>query len=129
MPREDSLMRQISELGFALKRLMERMKGGKAGGGLTLDSDTVNGAMNEELGFDLNRLLAVEREDLIPLLLENPGFSADNLEFFADYLVDLGTGNNNQENLYGKAAVIYEYVDKITATFSMERFNKLQKIR
>lgn len=129
MPREDSLMRQISELGFALKRLMERMKGGKAGGGLTLDSDTVNVMMNEELGFDLNRLLAVEPENVIPLLLENPGFSADNLEFFADYLVDLGTGSNNQKNLYTKAIVIYEYVDKITATFSMERFNKLQKIR
>lgn len=129
MPREDSLMRQISELGFALKRLMERMKGGKTGGGLTLDSDTVNVTMNEELGFDLNRLLAVEREKVIPFLLENPGFSADNLEFFADYLVAIGRGSVNQENLYGKATVIYEHVDTITATFSMERFNKLQKIR
>lgn len=129
MPREDSLMRQISELGFALKRLMERMKGGKTGGGLTLDSDTVSVALHEELGFDLNTVLTVERENIIPFLLENSGFSADNLELFADYLADIGKGSAHQRNLYEKAAAIYEYINKVTATFSMERQNKLQKIR
>lgn len=129
MPREDSLMRQISELGFALKRLMERMKGGKTGGGLILDSDTVNVTLHEELGFDLNTLLTLERENIIPFLLENPGFSADNLELFADYLADIGKDSPHQRNLYEKAVTIYEYVNKATATFSMERQNKLQKIR
>ena len=129
MPREDSLMRQISELGFALKRLMERMKGGGSGGGLTLDSDTVNSALTEEMGFGLDALLNVEPENIISFLLENPGFSADNLELFADYLTQIEPEKDYQENLYRKAVAIYDYVNKATATFSMERQNKIQAIR
>ncbi|THF50621.1 hypothetical protein E6C50_10385 [Flavobacterium supellecticarium] len=129
MPREDSLMRQISELGFALKRLMERMKGGGSGGGLTLDSDTVNSALIEEMGFGLDTLLNVEPENIISFLLENPGFSADNLELFADYLTQIEPEKDYQENLYRKAVAIYDYVNKATATFSMERQNKIQAIR
>ncbi|MEO4006251.1 hypothetical protein [Flavobacterium sp. CAU 1735] len=129
MPREDSLMRQISELGFALKRLMERMKGGGFGGGLTLDSDPVDNALTEEMGFGRDTLLQVAPENIISFLLENPGFSADNLELFADYLTQIGQGKDYQENLYRKAVVIYDYVNKATATFSMERQNKIQAIR
>lgn len=129
MPREDNLMRQISELGFALKRLMERMKGGGSGSGLTLDSDPVDKALTEEIGFGLDALLNVEPENIISFLLENPGFSADNLELFADYLTQVGQGKDYQENLYRKAVTIYDYVNKATATFSMERQNKIQAIR
>jgi|GEM_PF-1237832 len=129
MPREDSLMRQISELGFALKRLMERMKGGGSGGGLTLDSDTVDSALTAEMGFGLDVLLAVEPENTISFLLENPGFSADNLELFADYLAQIGREKEYQENLYRKAVTIYDYVNTATATFSMDRQNKILAIR
>jgi len=105
------------------------MKGGGSGGGLTLDSDPVDAALTEEMGFGLDALLNIESENIIPFLLENPGFSADNLEFFADYLVQIGQGKGYQVNLYRKAVTIYEYVNKATATFSMDRQNKIQAIR
>mgnify|MGYP006257320445 CR=1 FL=1 len=105
------------------------MKGGGSGGGLTLDSDTVNSALTEEMGFGLDALLNVEPENIISFLLENPGFSADNLELFADYLTQIEPEKDYQENLYRKAVAIYDYVNKATATFSMERQNKIQAIR
>lgn len=130
MPKEDVLMRQISELGFALRRLMERMKGGKGGGGgISQSSLADNVALKEELGLDWQEFLDLDADQLIPFLLENPGFSAENMELFADYLVQTGKESYHKQNLYAKALLIYTHVDKETATFSMERSGKIQRIK
>ncbi len=124
MAKEDLLTKQISQLGFFLRRLLEKITKSN-----TLDNSDaidleINQKLQEELGFDLKKIEAIPTDGIIDFLLRNDYFSPENLELFADILV-----TTNKKGFAEKALKIYDYVNTKTATYSMDRNIKIQTIK
>jgi hypothetical protein len=129
MPREDLLLRQISQLGFVLKRMIEMLTGTKSGAELTETMTAVEVKLKEELGFDINAIKEIPSEKIVEFLLDNPSFNPENLELFAVFLEELANASDvDKIGFYEKALQIYGYVNQKTATFSIERNAKMELI-
>lgn len=124
MAKEDFLSKQIAQLGFVLKKMFEKLIGSQSDTDFRTSVSQVNAALKEELGFDLNAIEEIPKEELVSFLLKNQYFNPDNIEIFADILVRIEKSDFN-----GKALLLYEYVNTKTATFSMERNLKIQNIK
>jgi hypothetical protein len=130
MPREDLLLKQISQLGFVLKRMIEMLTSSKSGAELTETMTAVEVKLKEELGFDINTIREVPPENIVEFLLENPNFNPENLELFAVFLEELANKNDaDKTGFYEKALQIYLYINQKTATFSIERNAKIELIK
>ena len=124
MAKEDFLSKQIAQLGFVLKRMFEKLIGGKSDAEFSTVVSQINGALKEELGFDLDTIEGISKDELVSFLIQNQYFTSENVEIFADILAHIGKLDFNE-----KALLLYEYVNAKTATFSMERNLKIQNIR
>lgn len=124
MAKEDLLTKQINQLGFFLRRMLEKITNANALDNSEETDLEINQKLQEELGFDLKAIEVIPSAEIIDFLLKNEYFSPENLELFADILVK--SGNNGFDE---KALQIYEYINKQTAVFSMERDLKMQRIK
>lgn len=124
MPKEDFLSKQISQLGFFLKKVLGKLTGVDSEDAMTETVSETNAELKEILGFDLNDVQKLSLDEVVPFLLQRDYFSADNLELFADILL-----KTNLEDFCKKALLIYEHIDRETATFSMERNLKMKRIK
>ncbi|EKT4545739.1 hypothetical protein ACLH3Q_002324 [Flavobacterium psychrophilum] len=123
MRKEDYLTTQINQLGYVLKRILEKLTGTKSNDQLGVVWVVDNFKLKEKLGFDLAILDTISGENLIPFLITKEGFNDSNIELFADVLVKI-----DKEKYAKKALQIYNYVNQITATFSFERDLKIKEI-
>ncbi|AIG30276.1 hypothetical protein SL053_001644 [Flavobacterium psychrophilum] len=123
MRKEDYLTTQINQLGYVLKRILEKLTGTKSNDQLGVVWVVDNFKLKEKLGFDLAILDTISDENLIPFLITKEGFNDSNIELFADVLVKI-----DKEKYAKKALQIYNYVNQITATFSFERDLKIKEI-
>lgn len=123
MGKEDFLTRQINQLGFVLKKILEKLTGTKSNDELSETVSVVNFKLNEQLDFDLGILETISDENLIEFLTQKEGFNHENLELFADILIKM-----DKEKYAKKALQIYNYVNRMTATFSLERDSKIKEL-
>ncbi|SFA74217.1 hypothetical protein SAMN05660845_0324 [Flavobacterium swingsii] len=123
MGKEDYLTRQINQLGFVLKKILEKLTRTKSSDGLSETVSVVNFKLNEQLGFDLEILDTISDDNLIEFLTQKEGFNHENLELFADILIKM-----DKEKYAKKALQIYNYVNQATATFSFERDFKIKEL-
>jgi predicted hydrocarbon binding protein len=131
MPKEDMLIRQINQLGFVLKRMIEMLTGGSDSGiDLSETMTAVEVKVKEELDFDIKTILGIPSENIVEFLLKNQSFNPENLELFAIFLESLANRiDADKTNFYEKALQVYLYIDKKTATFSFERSTKIGMIK
>lgn len=124
MAKEDLLTKQINQLGFFLRRILEKITNEN----VNYDSDAtdmeINQKLQEELGLDLKVIEAIPSAEIVSFLLKNEYFSPENLELFADILVKSGKKGFDE-----KALQIYDYVNTKTATYSIDRNMKIQNIK
>ena len=123
MGKEDHLTRQINQLGFVLKKILEKLTGTKNNDGLSERVSEVNFKLKELLDFDLEILDTISDENIIEFLTQKEGFNYSNIELFADILIKI-----EKEKYTNKALQIYNYVNYITATFSFERDLKIKEL-
>lgn len=124
MAKEDLLTRQIAQLGFVLRKMFEKLTGSKSGNDLEENLQQVNLKLEEELSFDLETIALIPNEEIVSFLLHRQNFDAENIELFADLLMAADAANFGE-----KALLLYSYVNLKTATFSMERNLKIEKIK
>ena len=124
MAKEDLLTRQIAQLGFVLRKMLEKLTGSTSGNDLEESVQQVNLKLNEELSFDLETIAMLPKEEVVSFLLEHQNFNAENIELFADVLMAADAAVFQE-----KALLIYSYVNIKTATFSIERNSKIEKIK
>lgn len=124
MPKEDYLSKQISQLGFFLRKALEKLIKHNNDADLSQSVSEINFKLKEELGFDLTTLEAISQEELIAFLEQNPQFNVGNLEVLADILSVF-----NNENFNKKALQIYNHINAKTATFSFERNSKIENLK
>ena len=123
MGKEDHLTRQINQLGFVLSKMLEMLAGAKNNDDLSETVSVVNFKLKEKLDFDLEILETISEENFIEFLTQNEGFNSSNIELFADILIKI-----DKEKYAKKALEIYNYVNRITATFSFERDLKIKEL-
>ena len=123
MGKEDYLTRQINQLGFVLKKILEKLTGIKNNDELSETVSVVNFKLNENLGFNLNILDPISDENLVEFLIQKDAFNHSNIELFADILIKI-----DKEKYAKKSLQIYNHVNQITATFSFERDSKIKEL-
>lgn len=124
MAKEDLLSKQINQMGFFLRKILEKITNSDS---LEETAETVleiNIGLKETLGFTLEEIEKLPVEEVVSFLLQYECFSVENLELFADILVKVG-----KVDFHKKALCIYEYVNLKTATFSMDRNFKIQSLK
>lgn len=124
MAKEDFLSKQIAQLGFVLKKMFEKLIGGKSDAEFSTVVSQLNDQLKEELGFDLDTIEEISKDELVSFLIQNQYFTPENVEIFADILARIGKSDFNE-----KALLLYEYVNGKTATFSLDRNLKIQNIK
>lgn len=124
MAKEDLLSKQINQLGYFLRKMIEKLSNADfVADSFELVSE-INTELNEVLHFNFGDIEKLSDDEIIPFLLQNESFSTENMELFADILIAA-----NSENFSNKALRVYEYINFKTATFSMERNLKIQRIK
>jgi hypothetical protein len=123
MGKEDYLTKQINQLGFVLRKILEKLTGTKNNNELSEMVSVVNFKLDEKLGFNFEVLDAISDENIIEFLIQKEGFNHSNFELFADILIKI-----DKVRYAKKALQIYNYVNQITATFSFERDLKIKEL-
>ena len=131
MRQDDYFLRQIDILGRILgKILTDLLK--KKGTGEIMDSVEVTAqALKSELDIDLNSLLLVNNENLVEFLKTEKKFGEQHLEKMAELFFILGQDLKNEKALLflQKSVTIYEYLNKTSSTYSLDRIHKIDKIK
>ena len=133
MQQRDIIKDQIEQLGKVLGKLITLMLGLKGNGDILDNIQQVAEEFDTELHIDLNKLIALEQEEFQKALAEKfQNFEAP-LEQLGDLLSEIGQrcgpeGALRQQYLQ-KALWTYEYINTISATFSMERMGKMSHIK
>ena len=134
MPQEDHLKKQIDQLGRVLGKILADLIGHKAQGQIIAEPEAIYSLLKDAL--DIDDLLAIPIAELMTTLLSNNKFNNDNFEKLADILflmaeeVDQGNKLNLMKNkLFERSLIIYEYLNKSSMTYSLERHLKMVKIK
>ncbi len=136
MEQEDYIKRQIDKLGQVLGIILSDLIGLKNQADIQSGIDSVNQAFINELNLDLNELIAVSKEDFLNTLLDTKKFSNESLEKLGDILLLLAeeteqrnSDNNNVRKLNEKSLCIFEYIDHVSACYSIDRNSKIETIK
>ncbi len=131
MRQDDYFLRQIDILGRILgKILTDLLK--KKGTGEIMDSVEVTAqALKSELDIDLNSLLLVNNENLVEFLKTEKKFGEQHLEKMAElfFILDQDLKNEKALLFLEKSVTIYEYLNKTSSTYSIDRMHKIDKIK
>ena len=131
MRQDDYFLRQIDLLGRILgKILTDLLK--KKGTGEIMDSvEVTTQALKNELDIDLSSLLLVDNESFVEFLKTEKKFGEQHLEKMAELFFILGQDLKNEKPLLflEKSVTIYEYLNKTSSTYSIDRMHKIDKIK
>jgi hypothetical protein len=132
MRQEDYLLKQIDQLGQVLARLIGSILGLKNQGKETEIVSLVDKTLKNELDIDLSRLISIPKGRLIETIKQNKEISNENLDRLADILTEIANVEQNKviQNLYFEHILeIYKYVEKNDKTYSLERYQKMERIK
>ena len=136
MERRDYLMDQLNQLFRVLTKTLLDFIGLKNQGMVTEGMGVVSKVLQNELGFDIDGLIAIPTDELIKTLLEKKKMQSQHFEVLANILLavadELWTRNLKNErtrNLYDKCLCIYEYLNKTSSTYSLDRQMKIGRVK
>ncbi|MFZ4464216.1 MAG: hypothetical protein ACOYN5_10230 [Bacteroidales bacterium] len=135
MEQEDYIKKQIDRLGKVFGKILADLLGFKNQADIQSGIEYVNQDFINELNLDLNELIVVSNEDFINTLLDTKKFSNENLENLGDILLLLaeeteqGNSDNNKVRILNeKSLCIFEYIDHVSACYSIDRNSKIETI-
>ncbi len=82
------------------------------------------------MGYDREKLSAIEDDRWIETLLDTRRFNTENLEKLADLLLSMAEHDSTvrQDRFYRKSLMIYKHLEESEKTYSMERNANIEKI-
>jgi hypothetical protein len=132
MYRRDYLKKQIDELGRVLNALLSDLLKLKNSGNASGGVEATNKVLQKELTIDLSQLLSIPDDTFIEELKKKQ-ITDDNLNRLADILLMLADDANEQGTqknlLYKKSLLLLEHVQRSNSTYSMERHEKIERIK
>lgn len=131
MEQEDRLKKQIDQLGKVLGKILSDLLRLKNQGDASISIDSVFVSFKTELDLNLEEIIDYPLDDLINYLKKEKGFANSNLEILADILFHLENGANlsRQCECLERALTIYEYNQLQDSNFSIERMEKINRIK
>lgn len=136
MEQRDYLQKQIDQLGRVLGKLLADLIGLKNQGEVSEGIEITSQKLKDELDLDLEDLINMPADELLPSLQLKNSFSKEGLEKLADILLIIADDTyNRQDNkersksFYFKSLNIYEHLEKTETTYSFERHYKIEKIK
>ena len=131
MRQDDYFLRQIDILGRILGKILTELLKKKSSGEIMDSVEVTAQALKSELDIDLNSLLLVGNENLVEFLKTEKKFGDQHLEKMAELFFILGQDIKNEKALLflQKSLTIYEYLNKTSSTYSLDRIHKIDKIK
>ncbi len=134
MPQEDYLKKQIDQLGRVHGEILADMIGLKSKGRIFAGKEDFDQILKEVL--DIADLTEIPADVFIATLISCNKFNYDNFEKIADILFLIAEEaeqgdkwNSKRIKLLERSLMIYEYLDKSSMTYSLERHLKMEKIK
>jgi hypothetical protein len=128
-------MQQIEQMGQVLAQLLAFLLGLKGTGSASLSLDEIRQNYDDKLNLPLDLILETPGEMIIQLLTEKVKYIDRHLEKMADILSETGdlyeeTGDQESAwDLWGKAVIIYTHLQDTDKAFSMDRMQKISRLR
>ena len=136
MQQEDYIKRQIDQLGRVLGKILADLMGLKARRQASLEIESVIQALKTELGLTIDDLTLIPTDSFLTTLLDTKKFSDNNFEQLAEIMFliaeELNIKNTDvgkMKQLYERALIIFEILDKTSSTYSFDRHSKIEKIK
>ncbi len=108
----------------------------KARGRASQGIEAADQALKTEIGWNIDTLTLIPTESFLTTLLETKKFSDNSFEQLAEimYLIagELNVKNKDvskMKQLFERALIIFEILDKTSSTYSFDRHSKIEKIR
>ncbi len=135
MIQRDFIKRQLEELGRAVAKIISdilKLKElGKVDEGIVITQETLKNTFD----LDIENLLSLPLNNFVETLIKEKKYSSVHLNYLGDVLFaaaelyeQKGEKKRSKE-LYQRVLVIFNYVDQTEKIFSLERNNKIEKIK
>ncbi|MHC1704517.1 MAG: hypothetical protein AB9846_11465 [Tenuifilaceae bacterium] len=136
MQQEDYLKRQIDQLGRVLGKILADLLGLKTQGQAGQVIEVTNLALKDELDLNIDDLIALPEEEFISTLVVGKKLNEMHLEKLAEILFLIAEDSKYQEKenkkskeLYLRAFLIYDHLNRTSSTYSFDRQYKIEEIR
>lgn len=125
MERRDYILLEIEKIGLILAAIKQKLFGGKESLAITIDKqmEETKELLLSEIGFDLDKFLALTNEESGQYLSAFKGFDVENTEQLADFIFQIGfTRKSGESKKYlEKALQLFELCRLNSKTYSLER--------
>ena len=131
MERRDLIKDQIEQLGRVLGAIVARFLGTKAEGNVAQGVEIANESLRSQLDLDMDLIITLNTPELREYLAQR-NLNSEHLETLADYLIAWAESATNPEKarrLYQTVLRLYDVISAQSNTYSLERFDKEQRIR
>jgi hypothetical protein len=129
MEQRDYLKKQIDKLGHILEKLFSDLIGLKNGGQINEGLEITDQTLKNELDFDVHDLIDIPTEKFIDTLTTQKGLTNENLDKLAEILLLIADNREDNKKLFDKCLIIYEYLEKVDSTYSLDRYWKMKRIK
>lgn len=133
MEQKDYLLREVEKIGALLKMIFKKLISGDVNYSLALEKqfDQAKGQMINEIGFDLEKFLSLDKTETGEYIAKIEGFNVQNIELLADILKEVGlkVKNDISEIYLDKALQLYELCSSMDKTYSYDRENKIYELK
>ncbi len=133
---QDYIMRQIQQLTQVLNTILTQVLRIKQHGQEDEAVAYTNEVLKEELGFDLEELSSILKEQGIPYLKKETGFTNEHLNILADIFYELAEENfdiseKHKQSLsyFALSLQLYEFIEQDEKIYSIDRNFRITKIK
>jgi hypothetical protein len=131
MEQEDYLKRQIDQLSRILGKILSGMIGLKNQGQISESIEMTNQTLKKELELDIQELIDIKTDNFIKTLKSEKDFTDESLDKLAEILLVIADSrqDGDRKKVYLKCLTIYEYLEKVENTYSIDRQMKIAQIK
>lgn len=133
MEQKDYLVREIERIGLIISAIRQKLFGGKENLATTIEKrmDAVTEMLFNEINFDLDKFLVLNKEESRNYVDKLEGFNAENIERLAECIAQIGFNyeSDKSKNYLEKALHLYELSASKSKTYSFERERNITAIK
>ncbi|MBE9468658.1 MAG: hypothetical protein IMY72_10130 [Bacteroidetes bacterium] len=130
MEQKDYILREIDKIGVMLRYILAKLIPINSVREKNNISENINNELFENIGYDINSLLKISKNDFNDIFKYNKGFNLANIELLAELLYNISQKeSDNSQKILQKSLELYEFVNDSGKTFSFDRENRIDKIK
>ncbi len=133
MEQKDYILREIEKIGTIIQYIRQKLFGGNTAqtNNSEISVDDITQVVKNELNFDIQKLDSLNDDELEKYLLNFKGFNTENIENLANLLYYVADNKDIEDKkpYFRKSLRLYEFVNKKTKTFSLQRENIISELK